>query len=111
MLYTVMATLLHFLRSVTVALLTGFLSALMALGLLLGGLMIIDVSPVSPVSAPVYALVSQFLRAFGGGDLLEGIVAISLTVGVVFTLLVGFGSYKRRQRYQWHLTTFSLVED
>lgn len=106
-----MATLLHFLRSLAVALLTGFLLALMALGLLLGGLMMIDVSPVSPVSAPAYELVSQFLRAFGGGDRIEGIVAIALTVGVVFTLLVGFGSYKRRQRYQWHLTTFSLVED
>jgi hypothetical protein len=109
-----MATLLHFLRSLAVTLLTGFLLSLLTIctiGILLGCLMALNVSPIGPVSAPLYAQVSQFLAVFGRGDRLEGILAIALTIGVVAALLDGFGSYKRSQRSEWHLAVSNAIKD
>jgi hypothetical protein len=109
-----MATLLHFLRSLAVTLLTGFLLSLCTvciIGLLLGCLMALNVSPMSAVSAPLYAQVSQFLAVFGRGDRLEGTLAIALTIGVVAALLGGFGSYKRSQRSQWHLAVSNALKE
>ncbi len=107
-----MATLLHFLRSLAVTLLAGFLASFCALGLLLGGLMLLSESPLpKPVSwpvawvvGPVYAQLNWFLTAFGGGDRLEGMVAIALTVGFVAALLSGFSACKRSQRSEWRMT-------
>lgn len=106
-----MATLLHFLRSLVVALLVGFLLALTGLSLLLGGLMAIDISPMSFIVAPVYVPISQFFAAFGGGDRIEGIIAIALTVGVVVSLLDGFSAYKRSQRSEWRLAVSNASKD
>jgi hypothetical protein len=99
----VMATLLHFLRSLSVTLLAGFLVAMCGLGSLLGALIVLSESPLAWVSAPVYAQLSWFLAAFGGGDRLEGMVAIALTVGFVAALLSGFSACKRNQRSEWRL--------
>ncbi len=106
-----MATLLHFIRSLAVALLTGFLLTLAGLGLWLGGLMALNASPVWFISAPFYVHTSRFLAAFGGGDRIEGMIAISSAVGIVFSLMIGFGSYKRRQRSAWHLAVSNAGED
>ncbi len=106
-----MATLLHFLRSLAVSLLTGFALSLLLLGLLLACLMGLHASPMAFVSDPLYLQLNRFLAVFGGGDRLEGIVVIALTLGVVFSLLNGFGSYKRSQRSEWHLAMSSFSED
>jgi hypothetical protein len=98
-----MATLLHFLRSLAVTLLAGFLAALCGLGLLLGVLGVLSESPVALVSAPLYSSVSGFLAAFGGGDRLEGMFAIALTLGFVAALLFVFSACKRAQRSEWRL--------
>jgi hypothetical protein len=93
-----MATLLHFLRSLAVTLLAGFLAALCGLGLLLGVLGVLSESPVALVSDPLYGLV-----AFGGGDRLEGMFAIALTLGFVAALLFVLSACKRAQRSEWRL--------
>lgn len=106
-----MATLLHFLRSLAVSLLTGFVLSLVLLGLLLTCLMGLRWSPVAFIADPVYVQLSRFLAVFGNGDRLEGIVAIALALGVVFSLLNGFDSYKRSQRSEWHLAMSSFPKD
>ncbi len=106
-----MATLLHFLRSLVVSLLTGFVLSLAVLGLLLACLMGLHISPIAFVADPVYLQFSQFLAVFGNGDRLEGIVAIALALGIVFSLLNGFGSYKRSQRSEWHLAMSNFPKD
>ncbi|MGB3296242.1 MAG: hypothetical protein WBB01_24920 [Phormidesmis sp.] len=106
-----MATLLHFLRSLAVSLLTGFVLSLSLLGLLLACLVGLHVSPVAFVTDPGYLQLSRFLTTFGNGDRLEGIIVIALTVGIVFSLLNGFGSYKRSQRSEWHLAMSSFSKE
>lgn len=101
--FIVMATLLHFLRLLVATLLAGFFLSLSGLGLLLGSLVILSQSPVAMLFDPVYEPVSRFLMAFGGGDRIEGIVAIALTIGFVVSLLSGFSACKRNQRSTWHL--------
>ena len=98
-----MATLLHFLRPLVATSLAGFLLSLGGLSSVLLGLMLLSLSPVSIVSGPVYGQVSQFLTTFGGGDRIEGIIAISLAIGFVAALLSLFSQYKRIQRSEWHL--------
>ncbi|MGC1307407.1 MAG: hypothetical protein WA885_09275 [Phormidesmis sp.] len=102
-----MATLLHFLRSLTLTLLSGFLLSVGCLGLLLGSLMLLSGSPVAVWCAPVYVRVDWLLTVFGGGDRIEGIIAIALTVSIVTALLHSFSSYKRSQRSTWHLAVSS----
>ncbi len=99
-----MATLLHFLWSLSVTLLAGFLASMGGLGLLLGGLIMLGESPVALFSDPLYEQLNWFLTAFGGGDRLEGIVAIALTLGFVAALLSGFSACKRNQRSEWRMT-------
>ncbi|MGB7086990.1 MAG: hypothetical protein WBD47_15630 [Phormidesmis sp.] len=106
-----MATLLHFLRSLAVTLLTSFLLALVTISGLFAGLMALNISPVAFVVEPLYIQIGRFLLTFGGGDRIEGIVAIALTVSIVTTLMSGFTSYKRRQRFEWHLAMSSALKD
>ncbi|NJM96707.1 MAG: hypothetical protein HC800_05490 [Phormidesmis sp. RL_2_1] len=73
------------------------------MGVLLGGLMALNGSPIAFVSDALYMPLSEFLKVFGGGDRLEGMVAIALTLGVVASLLYGFSFYKSSQRLAWHL--------
>ncbi len=101
--YLIMATLLHFLRSLAVTLVAGFLLSVSVLGCLLGVLVALNVSPLGIISNPIYEQMSRFLMVFGGGDRLEGVVAIALTLGVVASLLNGFSAYKRSQRSEWQL--------
>lgn len=98
-----MATLLHFLRSLAVTLMAGFLLSVGALGCGLGALMALSVSPLAMISNPVYVRVSRFLAVFGGGSQVEGVFAIALTLSFVASLLNGFSAYKRSQRSEWHL--------
>ncbi len=110
-----MATLLHFLWqflwSLAVTLLAGFLLSICALGSLLGGLLVLQESPAASIAQPCYIQVSRFLAVFGGGDRLEGIVVIALTIGVVTALLGGFSAYKRSQRSEWHLAMSNVTKD
>ncbi|MFK8181949.1 MAG: hypothetical protein AB8B99_01155 [Phormidesmis sp.] len=103
-----MATLLHFLRSLAATLLAGFLLVLSGLGLLVGGLWMLRLSPVGFVSEPLYIYLSRFLRAFGGGSQIEGMIAIALTLSFVTALMFGFAACKRSQRSTWQL---ALTED
>ncbi|KPQ35719.1 MAG: Tetraspanin family [Phormidesmis priestleyi Ana] len=98
-----MATLLHFLRSLAATLLLSFLLSLSGLALLLGGLMLLSLSPMGLLSDPLYVQVSRFLQAFGRGDRTEGMIAIALTLGTVAAVLFVFSAYKRSQRTEWHL--------
>ncbi len=98
-----MATLLHFLRPLAATFCAGFSLSLCLLSGALGSLMILAASPLGLILNPVYVQVSRFLTAFGAGDRLEGMVAISLTLGLVAALLNGFSAYKRSQRSAWHL--------
>ncbi len=106
-----MVTLLHFLRSLVVSLIVSFALSIFTLGSLLGGLLVLQASPVAPIAQPCYVQISRFLAVFGGGDRTEGIVAIALTIGVVAALLNGFSSYKRSQRSEWHLAVSSIPKD
>lgn len=66
--------------------------------------MLLSASPVAIVSDLLYAQLSWFLAAFGGGDRLEGMVAIALTIGFVTALLSVFSACKRSQRSEWRMT-------
>lgn len=84
--------------------------ALSGLGVLRGGLWLLGASPVSAIFSPLYVQVSRFLAVFGGGSSAEGMVAIALTVSVVFSLLFSLVAYKRSQRSTWRLAlTHSTV--
>ena len=105
-----MATLLHFLRPLAATFCAGFSLSLCVLSGTLGGggggggsLMLLAASPLGLVLNPVYVQTSRFLTAFGAGDRLEGIIAISLTLGFVAALLNSFTTYKRCQRSEWRL--------
>ena len=100
-----MATLLHFLRSLAVSLVTGFVLSLLVLVLLSAGLTGLHALPATAITDSVYLQFNWFLAAFGGGDRLEGIFVIALTLGVVFALLNGFSFYKRSQRSEWLATS------
>lgn len=104
----VMATLLHFLRSLVATLLAGFVLALSGLGMLVSSLGMLRRSPVGFVSDPLYVQVSKFLTAFGGGSRTEGMIAIALTLSVALSLLFGFAFCKRSQRSTWQL---AMTED
>ncbi|CAN5745933.1 hypothetical protein BH23CYA1_BH23CYA1_08600 [soil metagenome] len=106
-----MATLLHFLRSLVVTLLAGFLLSIFALSTLMGGLLVLQASPVASIAQPCYVQASWFLAVFGGGDRLEGMVVIAVTIGVVTALLGGFSAYKRSQRSEWHLAMSNVTKD
>ena len=98
-----MATLLHFLRPLAVTFFAGFSLSLLVLGGVLGGLMLLAISPADFIFDPIYTQLNWFLVAFGAGDRREGMVAIALTLGTVAALLNGFTAYKRSQRSVWHL--------
>lgn len=102
-----MATLLHFLRSLAVSLLMGFLAGFVmtvtGLGMVLMSLVGLQASPLATLTEPICTPVSQFLSVFGRGDRIEGIIAIALAIGLVATLLQGFRRYKDSQRSTWQL--------
>lgn len=109
--YIAMAPLIRLFQSITAYMLAGFLLSIAALGALLGALVVLDRSPLGFLASPYYFQLSQFLKAFGGGDRWEGMVVIALTVGLVAALLGCLGAYKRRQRSQWHLAVSNAFKD
>ena len=104
----VTATLLHFLRSLSIALSVGFMLSLSGLTGLLSGLTLLENSYLSIVAQPLGRWMREFLMAFGGGNCLEGAIAIALTTGVVTALWNIFEIYKHRQRDTWRLTSSSF---
>ena len=98
-----MATLLHFLRSGAIALLLGFMLSLSGLVGWLSGLTILKGSVMSAIAQPLHQWTRTFLIKFGGGDCVEGTLAIALTIGVVAALWNGFKTYKCWQRDRWRL--------
>lgn len=102
-----MATLLHFLGSLAIALSVGFMLSLSALVGGLSSLAIFKASPARAIAQPLYQWTREFLAVFGGGNCWDGAVAISLTVGVVSALWHIFSIYKRNQRDSWRLTAMN----
>ena len=99
-----MATLLHFLGSLAISLLMGFMLTLSALASALSGLTLAKASFAGDVAEPLHQWMQEFLAAFGGGNCWEGTVAIALSVGIVSALWRVFGAYKHKQRKTWRLT-------
>lgn len=108
---SVMATLLHFLGSLAIALSVGFMLSLSVLVGGLSSLAIFKTSPVRAIAQPLYQWMREFLAAFGGGNCWDGAIAIALTVGVVTALWHIFSVYKHKRRDSWRLiaaNAFSL---
>lgn len=99
-----MATLLHFLSSLAISLLTGFMLSLSALVGTLSGLTIAKASVVGAIATPICHWMQAFLAVFGGGRCWDGAIAISCTVGIVSALWHTFSAYKHKQKNIWQLT-------
>ena len=105
----VMATLLHFLGSLAIALSAGFMVSLSVLVGGLSSLAIFKASPARAIAQPLYQWMREFVAAFGGGNCWNGSVTIALTVGVVSALWHAFSVYKHRRRDSWRLAAASVL--
>ena len=99
-----MATLLHFLGSLVLSLLMGFMLTLSALASGLSGLTVLRKSAIGAIAQPLHEHLCAFLAAFGGGSCWDGTIAIALTIGVVSALWRILSSYKHKQKNIWRLT-------
>ena len=98
-----MATLLHFLGSLVLSLLMGFMLTLSALASGLSGLTVIARFEAGGIAQLLHERLCFFLAAFGGGSCLDGTIAIALAVGIVSALWRILSGYKHKQKNIWRL--------